>query len=266
MTPSHRPLRFRAARPSLRTVLGLPDGITALLFDLDGVLTKTAEVHAAAWKEMFDEVLAAHAGEPGVDSRPFDETADYLQYVDGKPRYDGVRDFLASRGLHPPEGEAGDDGTVETIIGLGDRKNEAVQRIIDTKGVDAYEGSLRYLDVVRASGLKTAVVSSSANAAAVLKAAGIDGYIDVRIDGAVAAAEGIKGKPAPDMFLEAARRLDATPETAAVFEDALSGVRSGAAGKFRVVVGVDRGGQPDALREAGATVVVDDLADLLPTA
>ncbi len=246
-------------------MLGLPDGITALLFDLDGVLTKTAEVHAAAWKEMFDEVLAAHAGEDGVDARPFDAAADYLQYVDGKPRYDGVRDFLAARGLHPPEGSPGDDASVETIIGLGDRKNDAVQRIIETDGVDPFEGSVRYLEAVRGAGLATAVVSSSANAAAVLRAAKLEHFIDERVDGAVAAAEGIKGKPAPDMFLEAARRLGATPDSAAVFEDALSGVRSGAAGKFRVVIGVDRGGQPDALREAGATLVVDDLADLLPS-
>ncbi len=264
--PYETPLRLGAAAPSLRTVLGLPDGITALLFDLDGVLTKTAEVHAAAWKEMFDEVLAEHAGEDGVDGRPFDAAADYLEYVDGKPRYDGVRDFLASRGIHPPEGDAGDDGTVETVIGLGDRKNDAVQRLIDSDGVDPYEGSVRYLEAVRKTGLKTAVVSSSANAEAVLRVSGLDHFIDERVDGAVAAAEGIKGKPAPDMFLEAARRLGATPETAAVFEDALSGVRSGAAGKFRVVIGVDRGGQPEALREAGATLVVDDLADLLPPA
>ncbi len=244
-------------------MLGLPDGITALLFDLDGVLTKTAEVHAAAWKEMFDEVLAAHAGEDGVDSRPFDEVADYLQWVDGKPRYDGVRDFLASRGLHPPEGAPGDDASVYSIIGLGDRKNDAVQRIIETDGVEPFEGSVRYLEAVRDAGLNTAVVSSSANAAAVLRAAKLDHFIDERVDGAVAAEEGIKGKPAPDMFLEAARRLGATPDSAAVFEDALSGVRSGAAGNFRVVIGVDRGGQPEALREAGATLVVDDLADLL---
>ena len=260
------PLRSGATGPTLRTVLGLPDGITALLFDLDGVLTKTADVHAAAWKEMFDEVLAAHAADDGVDARPFDPGDDYLRYVDGKPRYDGVRDFLASRGLHPPEGGPDDGPGTETIVGLGDRKNDAVQRIIASDGVEAYEGSLRYLEAVRASGLKTAVVSSSANAAAVLAAAGIDGYIDERVDGATAAAEGIKGKPAPDMFLEAARRLGATPDSAVVFEDALSGVRSGAAGKFRVIVGVDRGGQPDALREAGATVVVDDLADLLDPA
>ncbi len=244
-------------------MLGLRDGITALLFDLDGVLTKTASVHAAAWKEMFDEVLARHADDPGVDARPFDETSDYHQYVDGKPRYDGVRDFLASRGLHPPEGSADDTAEQETIRGLGDRKNDAVQHIIATRGVEPYEGSVRYLHAARDAGLGIAVVSSSANAEAVLEAAGLSEFIEVRVDGKVAADEGIPGKPAPDMFLEAARRLGATPESAVVFEDAISGVRSGAAGGFAMVIGIDRGGQPDALREAGATIVIDDLDDLL---
>ncbi|MBO9532460.1 MAG: beta-phosphoglucomutase family hydrolase [Solirubrobacteraceae bacterium] len=247
-------------------MLGLRDGITALLFDLDGVLTKTADVHAAAWKEMFDGVLAEHDGEPGVDARPFDTKADYHQYVDGKPRYDGVRDFLASRGLHPPEGTADDTAADETIRGLGDRKNIAVQEIIRTKGVEAYAGSVEYLHAARDAGFGIAVVSSSANAEAVLAAAGLSEFITVRIDGKVAADEGITGKPAPDMFLVAAERLGATPDTSAVFEDAISGVRSGAAGHFAMVVGVDRGGQPEALREAGATIVVDDLADLLDPA
>lgn len=244
-------------------MLGLRDGITALLFDLDGVLTQTASVHAAAWKEMFDEVLARHADDPQVDSRPFDERADYHRYVDGKPRYDGVRDFLASRGLHPPEGTPQDTAEQETIRGLGDRKNQVVQHIIATRGVDPYEGSVRYLHAARDAGLGIAVVSSSANAEAVLAAAGLSEFIAVRVDGKVAADEGIKGKPAPDMFLEAANRLGATPDTAAVFEDAISGVQSGAAGGFAMVIGVDRGGQPEALREAGATVVIGDLADLL---
>lgn len=247
-------------------MLGLTDGITALLFDLDGVLTKTAEVHAAAWKEMFDGVLAEHAGEPGVDGRPFDPKADYHEFVDGKPRYDGVRDFLASRGIHPPEGSADDTPQDETIRGLGDRKNDAVQKIIATRGVDPYEGSVRYLHAARDAGLGIAVVSSSANAEAVLEAAGLSEFIAVRVDGKVAADEGIAGKPAPDMYLTAAERLGATPETSAVFEDAISGVRSGAAGHFAMVVGIDRGGQPEALREAGATIVIDDLADLLEPA
>jgi beta-phosphoglucomutase family hydrolase len=244
-------------------VLGLRDGITALLFDLDGVLTKTADVHAAAWKEMFDAVLAEHASDSAVDSRPFDPKADYHQYVDGKPRYDGVRDFLASRGLHPPEGTSADTAADETIIGLGNRKNDVVQEIIRTKGVDPYEGSVRYLHAARDAGLGIAVVSSSANAEAVLAAAGLSEFIQVRVDGKVAADEGIPGKPAPDMYLVAAERLGATPAQSAVFEDAISGVKSGAAGDFAMVVGIDRGGQPDALREAGATIVIDDLADLL---
>ncbi len=244
-------------------MLGLPDGTTACLFDLDGVLTKTADVHAAAWKEMFDEVLAAHEGEDGVDARPFDPVGDYLKFVDGKPRYDGVRDFLASRGIHPPEASDDVPAGTETVQSLGDLKNDNVQRIIETDGVDAYEGSVRYLQAAQAAGLGIAVVSSSANAAAVLKAAGLADFIQERVDGAVAAAEHIKGKPAPDMFWEAAKRLNATPETAAVFEDALSGVRSGASGGFRTVIGVDRGGHREALTAAGATQVVDDLADLL---
>lgn len=262
---THTALRRAGSSPSLRGVLGLPDGITALLFDLDGVLTKTAEVHATAWKQMFDEELARHAGEPGVDATPFDATGDYHRYVDGKPRYDGVRDFLASRGIHPPEGTPADGPGLETIRGLGDRKNAAVQRLIATDGVEPYAGSVDYLHAAREAGLRIAVVSSSANAEAVLAAAGLTDLIEERVDGAVAQAEGIKGKPAPDMYLEAARRLGATPATAAVFEDAISGVQSGAAGRFRVVIGVDRGGQPDALRAAGATLVVDDLADLLHT-
>ncbi|MEN0014162.1 MAG: beta-phosphoglucomutase family hydrolase [Solirubrobacteraceae bacterium] len=250
-------------------MLGLPDGITACLFDLDGVLTKTAAVHAAAWKEMFDEVLKAHDGEPGVNAAPFDPASDYLTYVDGKPRYDGVREFLASRGIHPPEGAPGDapDGP-ETIHSLGDKKNDAVQRIIETDGVEPFAGSVRYLQAAKDAGLGIAVVSSSANAEAVLEAADIAKFIDERVDGAVAAAEGIKGKPAPDMFLEAARRLGATIETSAVFEDALSGVQSGASGHFRAVIGVNRGdeAQRAALAGAGATLVVDDLDELLDPA
>lgn len=244
-------------------MLGLPDGITACLFDLDGVLTKTADVHAAAWKEMFDVVLKAHAGEDGVDSRPFDKEGDYLEHVDGKPRYDGVRDFLASRGIHPPEAGDGVPAGTETVQSLGDLKNDNVQRIIETDGVESYAGSVRYLQAAQDAGLGIAVVSSSANAAAVLEAAGLAKFIQERVDGAVAVEENIKGKPAPDMFWEAAKRLGATPETSAVFEDALSGVKSGAAGGFKAVIGVDRGGQPEALRAAGATQVVDDLADLL---
>lgn len=244
-------------------MLGLPDGVTACLFDLDGVLTTTERVHAVAWKEAFDAVLAAHAGEPGVDSTPFDKTSDYHQFVDGKPRYDGVRSFLTARGINLPEGTgAPDEG--ETIRSVGDAKNVRVKELIVTEGVDPFPGSVRYLEAVREAGLHIAVVSSSANAEAILAAAGLSDFIELRIDGVTAATEGIPGKPAPDMFLIAAERLGAERKQAVVFEDAISGVTAGAAGDFAAVIAIDRGGQPEALRAAGATLVVDDLADLLP--
>jgi beta-phosphoglucomutase family hydrolase len=234
--------------------LGLPPEIRACLFDLDGVLTKTAVVHAAAWKQMFDEFLrerAARTGEPFV---PFDPVADYDEYVDGKPRYDGVRSFLESRGIELPE---------KTVRELGDRKNALVQELIRKDGVEAYEGSVRYVEAVRAAGLRRAVVSASANCQDVLIAAGIEDLFEVRIDGIVAAREHLKGKPAPDTFLEAARRLEVEPRAAAVFEDALAGVAAGHAGAFGFVVGVDRVGQGEALRARGADTVVSDLAELL---
>lgn len=236
--------------------------MTACLFDLDGVLTTTERVHAAAWKQAFDEVLATHAGEPGVDSTPFDKATDYHLYVDGKPRYDGVRSFLTARGLNLPEG-TGTDDEGDTVRSVGDRKNAQMLSLIASEGVDPFPGSVRYLEQAKAAGLRIAVVSSSANAEAILAAAGLTEFIELRVDGRTAIEEKIPGKPAPDMFLVAAERLDATTETAVVFEDAISGVKAGAAGGFATVVGVDRGGQPDALRAAGATIVVDDLADLL---
>jgi beta-phosphoglucomutase family hydrolase len=229
-------------------MLGLPDGITACLFDLDGVLTKTAEVHARAWKEMFDEFLDARG------ERPFDLVRDYDEYVDGKPRLDGVRDFLASRGIEPSDDEIGR---------LADAKNEIVLRLIRKDGVEAYEGSVRYLQAARDAGLRRAVVSSSHNCHDVLVAAGIEDLLEVRVDGVVAEERHLKGKPAPDTFLEAARELGVEREHAAVFEDALAGVESGRAGGFGCVVGVDRAGQRDALLAHGASVVVDDLAELL---
>jgi beta-phosphoglucomutase family hydrolase len=229
-------------------MLGLPDGITACLFDLDGVLTKTAEVHARAWKEMFDEFLDARG------ERPFDLVRDYDEYVDGKPRLDGVRDFLASRGIEPSDDEVGR---------LADAKNEIVLRLIRKDGVEAYEGSVRYLQAARDAGLRRAVVSSSHNCHDVLVAAGIEDLLEVRVDGVVAEERHLKGKPAPDTFLEAARELGVEREHAAVFEDALAGVESGRAGGFGCVVGVDRAGQRDALLAHGASVVVDDLAELL---
>jgi beta-phosphoglucomutase family hydrolase len=243
--------------------LGLPAAVRACLFDLDGVLTQTAKVHAAAWKEMFDDYLrrrSARTGEPFV---PFDPVVDYDEYVDGKPRYDGVRSLLASRGIVLPEGEPNDPAGAETIAGLGNRKNDLVLTLLRRDGVEAYEGSVRYVRAVRAAGLHRAVVSSSANCREVLAAAKIEDLFEVRIDGIVAAREHLQGKPAPDTFLAAARKLGVTPSAAAVFEDALAGVEAGRAGRFAHVVGVDRTGQADALRAHGADRVVADLAELL---
>jgi beta-phosphoglucomutase family hydrolase len=244
-------------------VLGLPDGVRACLFDLDGVLTKTAVVHTAAWKQMFDEFLRQRAEREGTEFVPFDPGADYQRYVDGKPRYDGVRSFLGSRGIELPEGETDDPPSAETVRGLGNRKNELVLELIREQGVEAYEGSVRYLEAARDAGLRRAVVSASANCRDVLVAAGIEHFFEARIDGVVAEREGLNGKPAPDTFLAGARELGVEKEQAAVFEDALAGVEAGRAGGFAYVVGVDRVGQADALSEHGATVVVKDLAELL---
>jgi beta-phosphoglucomutase family hydrolase len=244
-------------------MLGLPSPIQACLFDLDGVLTQTAKVHAAAWKEMFDAFLrtrSERAGEPFV---PFDAVEDYDEYVDGKPRYDGVRSFLASRGIVLPEGDPSDPPGAETVAGLGNRKNDLVLALIRRDGVTAYDGSVRYVRAVRDAGLRRAVVSSSANCREVLAAAGIEDLFEVRIDGIVARREHLNGKPAPDTFLAAARELGVEPARAAVFEDALAGVAAGRAGGFGFVVGVDRVGQADALRDHGADIVVSDLAELL---
>jgi beta-phosphoglucomutase family hydrolase len=243
-------------------VLGLPENVQACLFDLDGVLTETAKVHAAAWKEMFDGYLRDRAARTDEDFVPFDEK-DYGTYVDGKPRYDGVRSFLASRGIELPEGKPDDSPSAETIRGLGNRKNEIVLRMIREQGVEAYPGSRRYLEAARDAELRRAVVSSSTNCRDVLVAAGIEDFFDARIDGIVAEREHLKGKPAPDTFLAAAKTLGVPPDAAAVFEDALAGVEAGRAGGFACVVGVDRAGQADALREHGASVVVGDLAELL---
>ena len=243
--------------------LGLPATVTACLFDLDGVLTPTAELHAAAWKQMFDAYLrerAARAGEPFV---PFDEVADYDEYVDGKPRSDGVRSFLASRGIELPEGAPGDPPGAETVSGLGNLKNELVLKLIRGRGVRPYEGSVRYVRAVREAGLGRAVVSASANCRPVLEAAGIEDLFDEVVDGLVAEREHLRGKPEPDTYLAGARALGVGPAQAAVFEDALAGVAAGRAGGFAIVVGVDRVGQADALRQRGADVVVSDLAELL---
>lgn len=239
------------------TTLGLPAGTTACLFDMDGVLTRTATVHAAAWKQMFDEFNEHQS------FAPFELPADYTRHVDGKPRLDGTRAFLASRDIGLPEGTEADPPGTPTVWGLSNRKNDLVRDAIDRGGVQVYPGTLRYLDAARAAGLSCAVVTSSANAAAILESAGLAEVFAVRIDGTVAAARGLPGKPAPDTFLAAAEELGATPAQSAVFEDALSGVAAGRAGGFGFVVGVDRAGHAEELRARGADVVVADLADLL---
>ncbi|MFF8429436.1 HAD family hydrolase [Streptomyces sp. NPDC016566] len=244
-------------------MLGLPAHVRACLFDLDGVLTRTATVHAAAWKEMFDDYLRERATHEGTEFVPFDAVDDYDEYVDGRPREDGVRTFLASRGVHLPEGTPDDAPQAETVNGLGNRKNELVLRRIREDGVEPYEGSVRFVHAAREAGLRCAVVSSSANCRDVLAAAGIEDLFEQRIDGVVAHERRLRGKPAPDTYLEGARVLGTDPDAAAVFEDALAGVEAGRAGRFGVVVGVDRVGQGDQLRAHGADIVVRDLAELL---
>ena len=241
----------------------MPAGVTGCLFDLDGVLTETAKVHAAAWKQMFDDYLCGRAERRGERFVPFDRIRDYDQYVDGKPRYDGVRSFLLSRGIELPEGDPRNPPGEDTIHGLGNRKNEIVLGLIHEHGVEPYEGSVRYVTAVREAGLRRAVVSSSTNCRDVLAAARIENLFEQIIDGLVAEREHLPGKPAPDTYLAGARALDVDPAQAAVFEDALAGVEAGRAGHFGFVVGVDRVGQAEALRAHGAAVVVDDLAELL---
>jgi beta-phosphoglucomutase family hydrolase len=243
--------------------LGLPDGIRACLFDLDGVLTDTASVHRKAWKAMFDDYLKDRAERNGERFVPFDDGADYQEYVDGKRREDGVRSFLDSRGITLPDGDPDDDPSAETVYGLGNRKNDLFQRTLQAEGVDVFEGSRRYLDAVKAAGLGVAVVSSSANTREVLDVTGLAPYVQVRVDGVTMREEGIAGKPAPDSFLRAAQLLDVSPDRAAVFEDAVAGVEAGHAGHFGAVIGVDRVDHAEALRHNGADTVVTDLADLL---
>ncbi|WP_329233335.1 beta-phosphoglucomutase family hydrolase [Streptomyces canus] len=240
------------------TELGLPEEIKACLFDLDGVVTRTAVVHAAAWKEMFDAFLREREGE---DFRPFDDH-DYDEYVDGLPRADGVRTFLASRGIELPDGNPDDPPGAETVNGLGNRKNALVLEKIRTDGVEAYDDTLTYIRAARAQGLRTAIVSSSANCRDVLRAIDAEDLFDVRIDGVVAAERHLPGKPHPDTFLAAAHDLGLDAPRSAVFEDALAGMDAGRAGGFGYVVGLDRVGQTDALYEHGADVVVKGLAEL----
>jgi beta-phosphoglucomutase family hydrolase len=244
-------------------VLGLPEKVHACLFDLDGVLTDTASVHTKAWKAMFDAFLSERAKQTGDEFVPFDPAADYRQYVDGKKREDGVRSFLDSRGIKLPDGDPDDSGDTDTVYGLGNRKNEMFQKVLDRDGVEVFEGSRRYLEAASAAGLGIAVVSSSANTREVLQITGLDRFIQQRVDGVTLREEHIKGKPAPDSYLRGAELLNVAPDAAAVFEDALSGVAAGHAGNFGFVVGVDRVGQAEELRRSGADVVVTDLAELL---
>ncbi|NWL29450.1 haloacid dehalogenase [Paenarthrobacter ureafaciens] len=232
-------------------------GASALLFDLDGVLTPTAVVHEQAWQELFDGYLA-EAGHPDGYRE-----SDYFDHIDGKPRFDGVRDFLISRGITLPEGPADDAPTNETVQGLGNRKNAIFNQIVDTRGVEPYPGSVKFINAALELGLKVAVVSSSRNAPAVLKAAGLDHHFEVVVDGQVAAAVGLPGKPDPATFTYAASLLGVPTEECIVVEDAVSGVQAGKAGNFMSVIGVDRGAGRQTLLDAGATLVVDDLDDLL---
>jgi beta-phosphoglucomutase family hydrolase len=240
--------------------------LRACLFDLDGVITRTAVVHAAAWQQMFDAFLAEYAERTGRAQPPFTDS-DYARYVDGRPRFDGVRTFLASRAIELPEGSDADPSGSWTVRGLGNAKNELVLAKIRSGGVEVYDGSVSFVHAVRAAGLRTAVVSSSANTVDVLRAARLDDLFDARIDGVVAVHRGLAGKPAPDTFLAGAAELGCPPADAAVFEDAIAGVEAGRAGGFGLVVGVDRSAPGDDqhgrdLHEHGADVVVRDLAEL----
>jgi beta-phosphoglucomutase family hydrolase len=244
-------------------VLGLPENVTACLFDLDGVLTQTALVHNAAWEQMFNSYLRDRASRTGESFVPFDPDRDYREYVDGRSRADGVRTFLASRGISLPEGSPDDPPEAETIRGLGNRKNVIFLKRLKEDGVQPYQGSVAYLRAARDAGLRRAVVSASANCREVVAAAGLSDLLEERVDGVVAAEQNLRGKPAPDTFLAGAKLLGVRPDQAAVFEDAIAGVQAGRAGEFGYVVGVDRVGQAAALRENGADVVVDDLSELM---
>ena len=244
-------------------MFGLPDQVTACLFDMDGVVTKTAVVHAAAWKEMFDDFLRQRAQATGTEFVPFDPAADYDAYVDGKPRLDGTRSFLQSRGINLAEGTPDDPPGTPTVYGLSNKKNDLVLAKLAAGGVQVYDGSIAYIRAVRDKQIATAIVSSSANTKQVLDSAGIADLFDVRVDGLVAAERKLRGKPAPDTFLAAAQALGVGADRAVVFEDALAGVEAGRAGHFALVVGVDRVGQARELAEHGADIVVKDLAELL---
>jgi beta-phosphoglucomutase family hydrolase len=239
------------------------DQYDAVLFDLDGVITNTANVHAMCWKQMFDEYLRKRAQQRSEAFRPFDLATDYRLYVDGKPRFDGVRDFLRSRGIQLPEGHLNDSADVETVHGLGNRKNDLVNRAIAEVGVEPYAGTVQFIHQLRRDGFKIAVVTSSQNCSAVLKAAKLDDVFKVRVDGNTIEAKRLAGKPAPDTFLMAARLLEAEPARTVVIEDAISGVEAGSDGNFGLVIGIARKGNAEELKRHGAHLVVDDLGELV---
>ena len=242
-------------------MLGLPGDIRACLFDLDGVLTQTASVHRAAWQETFNACLPRWAP-AGETPQPFDPGADYGRYVDGRPRADGVRCFLASRGITLPDGEPDDPPERDTVHGVGNRKNEILQRRIRADGVQVFDESVAYVRATEQAGIRRAVVSSSQNTEEILAVTGLAGLFEVVVDGVVARDLGLPGKPQPDTFLEAARRLGVSASQSAVFEDAVAGIAAGRAGGFGYVIGVDRVGQAEELRRNGADVVVEDLVQL----
>ena len=239
------------------------DRYDAVLFDLDGVITNTANMHAACWKQMFDEYLQKRAAGRGEPFRPFELATDYRIYVDGKPRFDGVRDFLTARGIQLQEGSPDDPPQAETVCGLGNRKNELVNKVIEEVGVEPYEGTVKLIHQLRDQGFKIAVVTSSQNCEAVLKAAKLDAFFEVRVDGNTIHAQQLAGKPAPDTFLTAAQQLGVDPKRAVVVEDAISGVEAGRNGNFGLVIGVARKGNAEELQQHGAHLVVNDLGELV---
>jgi beta-phosphoglucomutase family hydrolase len=239
------------------------DQYDAVLLDLDGVITDTANIHAACWKQMFDAYLQQRAAERGEPFRPFDLATDYRLYVDGKPRFDGVRDFLTARGIQLSEGSPDDPPQAETVGGLGNRKNDLVNKVIEEVGVEPYEGTVAFVRQLRHQGFKVAVVTSSQNCDAVLKAAKLDAFFEVRVDGNTVHAQHLAGKPAPDTFLTAAQQLGVEPTRAVVVEDAISGVQAGRNGNFGLVIGVARKGNAEELRHHGAHLVVNDLGELV---
>ncbi len=249
-------------QPKSRRVI-TRDQYDAVLLDLDGVITDTANLHAACWKEMFDEYLQKRATQRGEAFRPFDLATDYRLYVDGKPRFDGVRDFLTSRGIQLPEGSPDDPPQVETVGGLGNRKNDLVNEAIEDTGVEPYEGSVKLIHQLHHQGFKIAVVTSSQNCTAVLKAAKLDAFFDVRVDGNMILAQQLAGKPAPDTFLIAAKLLGVEPSRTVVIEDAISGVQAGFNGNFALVIGVARKENAEKLQHHGAHLVVNDLGELV---